>query len=744
MSRNIKADAQAYVAMGLEPIPLEEKSKKPKCKSWKEYDAISDHYRQFTDNVNIGVKLGELSNRLCDIDLDWQEARLLIASTTLSSMARFGRESAKGSHIVFIAKKGADLKTIQLKLPAACNGMSQLPKEHSLVIVEVRATGSYTMFPNSIHPSGEKVEWETPDGITPVILDYDYNDILAQIKLIAFLSVVLRFYPGKGSRDEMHLRLAGVLARAGKSAEEIDRINILLAELAGDEEAKDRAKGRDAVARLEKNEPVMGLPKLVEILGLPSECINTFSGWLGLEGSGYDKTILNPKAPLPTAKKFVQQCYPNGIFCNGSFLTCENGAYREVEEAKIEADIYNFLDKAFVKTADGMIVPYNPTKSKVQNVLDALKANIHIEAGRYNPPCWLEGADIDLPPHELLACRNGIVHLTTGILLSPTPRFFTRNALEFDYLKNAGVPKKWLQFLYQIWPDDEQSVLCLQEIFGYLLTPDNSLHKIFLIVGPPRSGKGTIARVLVKLVGENNTAAPSLNSLNSDFGLQPLIGKQLATVSDMRIGNKVDAMAITENLLRLSGGDRVSINRKYKTEWEGTLAIRFFIMTNELPQFSDNSGALAKRFVPLVMSHSFYGEENPNLTNELLEELPAILNWAIEGWKRLKQRGKFEVPKSAEGEIRDLNELASPIAAFVNECCELGKSYTARKEDLFAEWIRWCERQGDMRPGTSATFGRNLLSLGNIKADRETGGDRKNIYIGIKIKGATTGESIPF
>ena len=92
---------------------------------------------------------------------------------------------------------------------------------------------------------------------------------------------------------------------------------------------------------------------------------------------------------------------------------------------------------------------------------------------------------------EIIACRNGLLHVPSGKLLEPTPRFFTRNALAFDFLPDAPAPRQWLDFLNQVWPGGEEIEL-LQEIFGYLLVPDTSQQKIFLLVGPKRSGKGTM------------------------------------------------------------------------------------------------------------------------------------------------------------------------------------------------------------------------------------------------------------
>ena len=78
----------------------------------------------------------------------------------------------------------------------------------------------------------------------------------------------------------------------------------------------------------------------------------------------------------------------------------------------------------------------------------------------------------------------------------------------------------------------------LGEWFGYVISGRLDLHKILLMVGPTRGGKGAIARVLGALVGMPNVAGPTLNSLTGDFGLAPLIGKSLAVVADMRIAGR--------------------------------------------------------------------------------------------------------------------------------------------------------------------------------------------------------------
>ncbi len=112
------------------------------------------------------------------------------------------------------------------------------------------------------------------------------------------------------------------------------------------------------------------------------------------------------------------------------------------------------------------------------------------------------------------------------------------------------------------------------------------------IVGPKRSGKGTIARVLRELIGPNNTCSPTLAGLGTPFGLQPLLHKRLAIVSDARLSGRTDSAIVTERLLSISGEDAQDIARKYRNSICVRLPVRFMILTNELPRLNDPSGAL--------------------------------------------------------------------------------------------------------------------------------------------------------
>jgi P4 family phage/plasmid primase-like protien len=444
--------------------------------------------------------------------------------------------------------------------------------------------------------------------------------------------------------------------------------------------------------------------------------------------------VLHRNSPLVSANIFLRNRTNRLVNHNDEWFVYNGSAYALLEDQSIESDIYSFLDGATEPDTNGNLRPFNPNKSKVSNVHHALKSIAYVSRDLHPFPSWLEGEGP--PSSEIIPCGNGLLHLPTRNLISPTSRFLTRNCLDFDFDEGAPVPAKFLRFLESLWPGDKETIDTLQQMFGYILTPDTSLQKIFLLVGPPRSGKGTIAHILSHLVGLNNICAPNLNNFGMGFGLEPLIGKQLAIVNDLRLGRKTDQAMIAENLLRISGEDSVTIDRKYKQAWIGQLKTRFLIMTNVLPSFVDVSGALPTRFVPLLMTQSFLGREDPKLLEDLLEELPGILNWAVVGWQKLQTQGRFSMPRSSIDALRDLTELASPISKFIDEECVLDDSSVTPKDNLYKAWCAWCETQGYKYPGTPAVFGRDLISAaqGQVKPYRKRVGNTKlQTYMGIRL-----------
>lgn len=453
--------------------------------------------------------------------------------------------------------------------------------------------------------------------------------------------------------------------------------------------------------------------------------------------------VFDPHDPLVAARGFIDECFIDaqqnfllrrhrGVFYlyNGSF-------YDRISDDEVRTKVWEFFGRAF-QPAKGGVKPFRPTAARVSDVINALTAVCALDA-RTNIPAWI-GGDHNYPPaNELVSVQNGLLHLASGTLHEPTPRFFGTSASDVKFVPGAEAPG-WLAFLREVWSGDPDHIRTLQEWFGYCLSADTRQQKILFLYGPSRAGKGTIVRVLKALIGPRNVASPTLANLSSNFGLAPLIGKPLAVIPDARLSGRSDQAVVVERLLSISGEDLLDIDRKHREAWTGALPTRIMIVTNELLGARDASSALIKRFLVLKLSQSFYGKEDSGLTDRLLTELPGILNWSVEGYCRLVARGHFIQPATAEGVIDDLEGLASPIIAFAREKCDLGPDRQISAAMLFEHWRLWCEANGH-QPGTAQTFGRNLAAACPeivVRRPRQGGENRPRIYEGITMRRSGT------
>lgn len=412
--------------------------------------------------------------------------------------------------------------------------------------------------------------------------------------------------------------------------------------------------------------------------------------------------ILDP-ASFPSIGKAFHDCKYQGenlVRVGGAWYEYAGKNYIERSEENIDVGIYNYLAGAMKYGPQAAIVPFNPTNASVANVKTAVRAVA--AKGDINSPSWLPGHE-GPAPHELISMSNGILHIPTRRLLPHSPGYFTLNTLPFDY-DTGSEPREWLAFLNSVFPDDDQSIDTLQEMMGYLVSGDKSLQKMFLFIGPPRSGKGTIGKILEKIMGVANVAYPQLSNIGGQFGLEPLIGKSLAIFPDVRIGGKTDKHLIVDRLNSISGNDGTTVDRKNRTSWTGNLNVRFVFSTNEMPQLVDASGAFAGRFIIFAMRESFYGKEDIGLAARLLQEVTSIFGWALNGWDRLNERGYFMQPKSGEDALEDLKNANSPVREFVNTECQLSAYYSTTTQELYQAWRVWCHENGRDLPGQMSSF----------------------------------------
>jgi putative DNA primase/helicase len=185
----------------------------------------------------------------------------------------------------------------------------------------------------------------------------------------------------------------------------------------------------------------------------------------------------------------------------------------------------------------------------------------------------------------------------------------------------------------------------------------------------------------------------------------------------------------------LTSANVLTIDRKHREPWTGYLSTRMTIVSNELPRFTDASDALASRMLILELERSFFGEEDTALSETLIGELPGILQWALDGWERLRLRGHFVQPSASAGLVDDLADLASPVAAWVRERCERGDGCEVDCNVAFRDYQDWATEEGHQHKLTLTTFGRDLKAAAQVtRVQVRSGSTRSRVYRGIRLR----------
>jgi putative DNA primase/helicase len=292
-----------------------------------------------------------------------------------------------------------------------------------------------------------------------------------------------------------------------------------------------------------------------------------------------------PSDPMAVARVILAELMTDGQHLirrwRGQWMRYAGPHWVEDEDGAVRKWIYTRLEHARYekwnpRTEQIDILPWNPNRAKVADLLDALAAIVLLPETT-NPPTML---DSGLPAGQYVACANGLLDVRDQQLHPSTPCYFGMVAVPFDYDPSVGAPVEWLRFLRTLWPPangaeaETEEITTLQEWIGYVLSGRTDLQKILLMVGPRRSGKGTIGRIVAALVGAGNVAGPTLASLTTNFGLQPLLGRSLAIVGDARVG-KDGQNQVVERLLSISGEDMITVDRKHREAWSGKIPARF-------------------------------------------------------------------------------------------------------------------------------------------------------------------------
>jgi uncharacterized protein DUF5906/bifunctional DNA primase/polymerase-like protein len=254
--------AHQYIDDGWSVVPLNPGEKRASVR-WQAEKYVPDH---FNDDSNIAIKLGNKSNGLVDVDCDHPFA-VAAAKRLLPITRTFGRGADLARHYLYHCQ---GIRTTQFTDVKNSDGKTQM-------LVEVRSTGCYTMFPPSLHPSGEAVSWADANV---AIMTRMADEMFADARSVALATLLAIHYPGHGARHFcVGQHLPGFFLQAGLDEILVKQIIRTAAELAGDTDWPDRESAiRATIEKFKRGDNVTGGPKLADELG--PEVVSKMRAWL--------------------------------------------------------------------------------------------------------------------------------------------------------------------------------------------------------------------------------------------------------------------------------------------------------------------------------------------------------------------------------------------------------------------------------------------------------------------------------
>jgi P4 family phage/plasmid primase-like protien len=305
------------------------------------------------------------------------------------------------------------------------------------------------------------------------------------------------------------------------------------------------------------------------------------------------------------------------------------------------------------------------------------------------PGMWIDPPPNAPDPEDIIIFRNGLLNLKTMELIPHSAAFFVTAAPDYDYDPAATCPN-FETFLGQVLAESFHPTL--QEAMGLTFTTETKYHVMVQLIGATRGGKGTILRVLEKMVGKDNAGSTSMDSLSSEFGLEGLENARLIIIPDAKDARGGRNRA-TERMLMVSGGDAVPINRKNASHLRRPIPAKIWMAANKHLSFLDDASALAARSLVFQFNNSFLGKEDRNLDARLASELPGIANWAIRGLKRLQRQGRFTVGAAGRAAAEELAMSNSPIQRFIRDHIRVTEGASAADciptDELFEGYRVW-------------------------------------------------------
>ncbi|WP_415305896.1 phage/plasmid primase, P4 family [Clostridium perfringens] len=327
----------------------------------------------------------------------------------------------------------------------------------------------------------------------------------------------------------------------------------------------------------------------------------------------------------------------------------------------------------------------------------------------------------------LVNVRNGLLDIRDMSFKEHTPSYLSTVQLNVEYNPQVDCPQ-FKKFLNEVL--DCKLIPLVQEIVGYLLTTNTASQKAFVFWGPARTGKSTLLWVVeYLLLGKKNVSNIPWQEIGDKFKTAELLGKLANVFSDLP-SKSIDDTGIFKVV---TGEDYLMAEKKNKNPFKFKPFARLVFSCNELPRnYVDRTEGFYRRLIIVPFSRQIEKSKiDKALKYKFQREKEGILNWALEGLKRLYENNfEFSENELTDGVKKEYKRENNNVISFVEECCELDGLFSCSRIELYESYKEFCVEAG-LKALSQIKFNKELE--GNFNITRSRSGKLRS-WNGVRIK----------
>ena len=317
------------------------------------------------------------------------------------------------------------------------------------------------------------------------------------------------------------------------------------------------------------------------------------------------------------------------------------------------------------------------------------------------------------------------------------PESYLLSCLNTDYIEDAECPvfERTLAEIFQENQSTKGMIRHLFEFFGYTMQPFKNIPTWWMFQGDGSNGKTFCFNVFQQLLGSAVLPRPVeefADSGRNNHAIASLVGKLLIMDDDAR----VDAYLPESALKKLSESKLFEANPKRQHAFTFMSCATPVMLINDWPRIRDLSWGLIRKAYILPFRRVFTPEEyDLNREPYVVEnELPGVLNRALDGYNRLRTRGQFSEPSECQQAKQDWLKAANPLVEFLaTELIKTNNGSTVPLSDVYQSYLVWCHNYGGVRyPAAKHRFELSVKQLGFPVGDRED----QHVLLGTALKGS--------